>query len=185
MSGTDTNTGAGTDTTKDDAAKDTKSTDATDTNGGAGKGSDADKAHDSAEDTTGLKKALQATRKERDELAKQMRDAELAKLPELERAQTTARELTDTNAKLMQENMRMKVALDLGLTWTLAKRLTGDSEDEMRADGAELLKQFKGDDGKSTKDDPKNKVKTTNDAKKTGSTGGPGMNEILRALRKG
>lgn len=185
MSGTDTtNTGAGTDSTKDDADKAKAGTDA-DTNGGAGKGSDADKAHDSAEDTTGLKKALQATRKERDELAKQMRDAELAKLPELERAQTTARELTDENVKLKTENMRMKVALDLGLSWTLAKRLTGDTEDDMRADGAELLKQFKGDDGKSTKDDPKNKVKTTNDAKKTGSTGGPGMNEILRALRKG
>ncbi len=184
MSGDDTKSGAGAgnDSTKDDATKDTKSTDA---NGTGGTGSDADKKTDDASDTTGLKKALAATRKERDDLVKQMRDAELAKLPELERAQTQARELTDTNAKLMQENMRMKVALDLGLTWTLAKRLSGETEEEMRADGAELLKHFKGEDGKSTKDDPKNKVKTTNDAKKTGSTGGPGMNEILRALRRG
>lgn len=178
--------GTGGTDTKDDATKEGTSTDAA-KEGGKGTGSDADKAHDSAEDTTGLKKALQATRKERDELAKQMRDAELAKLPELERAQATATELTNANAKLMEENMRMKVALDLGLTWTLAKRLTGSSEEEMRADGAELLKHFKGEDGKgsATKDDPKNKVKTTNDAKKTGSTGGPGMNEILRALRRG
>ncbi len=175
-----------TDTNKtNDTAKtdDTKSTSTTDTDKGAGK-AEAGKSTEAekkvvGDDTSGLKKALQAERKTREALEKQIRDGELAKLPELERYKTLSDELTKENEKLKTENMKRRVAMELGLNWTIGKRITGDSEEDMRADGAELLKQFKQDEQK-IKDDPKNKV--TNDARKTGSTGGPSMNDKLRAL---
>lgn len=175
---TDTSKDAGK-TTTDDVAKDAGSAKAGESQeGGTADKKDADKG----EDVTGLKKALQAERKRAEALEKEKRDAELSKLPELERAQTLVKDLEAERDKLKTENMRYKIALDLGLTWTVAKRLTGETEDEMRADGAELLKQFKGEDGKG-RDDPKNKVKTpSNDAKKTGTTGGPDMNSVLRAM---
>lgn len=186
MSG-DTTGGTGTDTTKDsgtDTKVDDKATKDVDTTGGkTGEGA-TDKAK-SDEDVTGLKKALQATRKERDDLLKAQRDAELAKLPELDKAKAMVDELTKANEKLELENRRYKVGMKLGLPWSLAKRLTGDTDDEMEADGAELAKSYKIDEDKKViKDDPKNK-RPPNDAKKDGKTGTPGMNEILRALRKG
>lgn len=141
---------------------------------------DADKAPKD-DDTEGLKKALRATRKERDDLVKAQRDAEFAKLPELERAKAEAEELSKENAKLKTENMRRQVAMELGLPWNIAKRITGDTEDEMRNDGAELLKHFKADDKSAVnKDDPKNKKPPTNDAKAKGSAGQLGMSELLR-----
>jgi len=164
----------GTDTGKDGSGTDGK---ATDTNGDAKK---------DGEDTTGLKKALAETRKERDALLKAQRDAELAKLPELERAKAEVDQLTKENEKLSLENRRYKVGMKLGLPWSLAKRLTGDTDDEMEADGAELVKEYKGTDGKKVIDDPANKKKTPpNDAKKNGGSASPGMNDILRALRRG
>ncbi len=169
-----------TDTTKVvDKPKDTP-------DGGEGGNVDAAKPADKpkdADDTDGLKKALQATRKERDALIKSQRDAELAKLPELERATTQVAELTKQVEKLDVENRRYKVAMKLGLPWSIGKRLTGDTDEEMEADGAELAKTYN-DGTKKVIDDPKNK-KPPNDAKRQGSTGQPGMNDILRALRRG
>ncbi len=177
---TDANANTGDDANKGkDTGKVGDGTDAkgTDTNGDTKK---------SDEDTSGLKKALAETRKERDALLKAQRDAELAKLPELERAKAQVDELTKANEKLELENRRYKVGMKLGLPWSLAKRLTGDTDDEMEADGAELVKEYKGTDGKKVIDDPANKKKTPpNDAKKTGGSASPGMNDILRALRRG
>ena len=136
------------------------------------------------DDVAGLKKALAAERKRAGDLEKAQRDAELAKLPELERAQTEAIQLKTENEKLTKENMRLSTALKLGLSWSLGKRLHGDTPEEMEADGAELLKQYNGGATHVVPDDPKNK-RPPNDAKKTGSASKPGMNEILRALRKG
>src|SRR5690349_8373951 len=163
--------------TKEDASKDAngRSSDLQDT----GKAGSADKKSD--EDVSGLKKALKAERERADKLEKAQRDAELAKLPELERAQAEVKQLTDENEKLKTENMRQKIALSEGLPWSLAKRLSGETEDEMRADAADLLKDYKPAEKQIIKDDPKNK-KPTNDAKKSGTAGGPGMNDILRAL---
>lgn len=177
-SGNDTGTGQDADKgTKTDAdkAKDTGKEGSQET----GKATDADKSKD--DDTSGLKKALAAERKRADALEKEKRDAELSKLPELERAKAVADELTKENEKLKLENTRMKVSLDMGLPWKLAKRLSGDTEEAMREDAADLLKDYKPAEKQVLKDDPKNK-RPTNDAKKSGSAGGPGMNEILRAL---
>jgi len=122
-------------------------------------------------------------RKERDDMAKAQRDAELAKLPELERAQSEAIALKAENEKLATENMRYQVAMKLGLPWTIGKRLTGDTVEEMEADGAELAKSYKIDD-KRLIDDTANK-RPRNDAKRDGGTGKPDMNALLRAMRNG
>lgn len=135
---------------------------------------------DDKEDVSGLKKALQATRKERDDLLKAQRDAELAKLPELERAKSLVDELTKENEKLKTDNMRRQVAMELGLPWKIGKRLEGDTEDDMRADGADLLKEYKADNPQVVKDDKVNK-RPTNDAKKSGAASGHSMNDLLRA----
>lgn len=167
---------------KDDATKDASAKD--DVSHGTGTKSDADKSKD--DDVSGLKKALQAERKLREGLEKEKREVELSKLPELERAKAEAIELAAENEKLKSENLRQKIALELGLPWKLARRLSGDSEDELREDAADLLKDYKPAEKQVIRDDPKNK-RPPNDAKKSGSAGGPGMNDILRALagRKG
>lgn len=176
--GSGTDKGTGTDSKSDDKGTDKGTGGSTDDKVGSDPALKTD-------DVAGLKKALEAERKQRQTLEKAARDAELAKLPELERAQTEALTLKDENAKLTTENMRLKTGLKLGMPWSLAKRLTGDTEEEMQADASDLMKDYKGEHGKPlVKDDPKNK-RPPNDAKKTGSVGTPGMNEILRALRKG
>lgn len=168
--------------TKDDATKDANAKGADDQ---GGKGTDADKSKKddaSKDDLTGLKKALAAERKLREGLEKEKREAELSKLPELERAQAQLTELQAENEKLKTELTRRQIGMELGLPWKLARRISGDTEDEMREDAADLLKDYKPAGEQIVKDDPKNKVKTTNDAKKTGTAGKPGMNDILRAL---
>lgn len=187
MAGTDS-TDSSTDSKSTDASKDeAKTSTATGTGKDAGKeeagksGEAEKKTAAPGEDTAGLKSALQKERKTREALEKQIRDGELAKLPELERYKTLSDELTKENEKLKTENMQRRVAMELGLNWTIGKRITGETEDEMRADGAELLTQFKQDQKEKAKEDPKNKART-NDAHKTGSVGKPGMNEALRAL---
>lgn len=175
---------AATDSTKDatkdvDTSKDVK--DKEGANPEAGKDIDPKK---NADDVTGLKKALAAERKLREGFEKEKREAELSKLPELEQAKTKLADLEKENETLKTDNMRRQVAMELGLPWRLAKRIAGDTEQEMRDDGADLLKSFKGDEEKNSKDDPKNKRTPTNDAKKSGGSGGPGMNDILKALAR-
>lgn len=172
--------------TNPDANANTKEDASKDANGKAGENPDTGKASDDkskdGEDTSALKKALKAERERANALEKEKRDAELSKLPELERFKAEAEELRKDNEKLTLENTRMKIALDMGLSWKLAKRLSGETEDEMREDAADLLKDYKPAD-KLFRDDPKNK-RPPNDAKKNGSSGGPQMNDVLRALRR-
>ncbi len=133
------------------------------------------------DDVSGLKKALAAERKQREGLEKAARDAELAKLPELERAQSEAIQLRTENERLTTENMRYATAMKLGLPWSIGKRHTGDTPEEMQADGVELAKTYKVDDKKILEDD-KNK-RPPNDAKRNGGTGKPDINSLLRAMR--
>jgi len=151
---------------------------------GTGQGTDADKK--SADDAAGLKSALQKERKRADEAERKIREAELEKLPELERFKSEAERLGKENEKLTLENQKMRIGLELGLKWSVAKRITGDSEAEMRSDAADLLKELRtdtdDDKSKSTKDkdkDAANRAKT-NDGKASGSAGAAGMNELFR-----
>ncbi len=167
-----------TDSTSDDNTDD-KVEDKTVDPKDAKSGTDSKSKTDS-DDSSALKKALQAERKRADAAEKTLRDGELAKLPELERAKSVAEELTKENERLTKENMRLTIAMDLGLPWKLGKRLSGDTEEEMRADGADLLKDYKVDDSKRVPDDKANK-RPPNDAKKQGGSAKPDMNALLRA----
>jgi hypothetical protein len=173
----------GPDTSKD-AEKDTS------TNADPKAGSEKDGVKDDGksngkndDDLSGLKKALAAERKQREALEKAARDAELAKLPELERYQKENLALVDENTKLKTENMQRATAMKLGLPWAIGKRLTGETPEEMEADGLELAKSYKVDDKKLIDDKDKDNKKLPNDAKRNGGTGKPDMNAILRALR--
>lgn len=133
------------------------------------------------EDVTGLKKALKAERERADKFEKAQRDAELSKLPEIERYKSQVDELTKENQRLVTDNLRRQVAMELGLPWKIGKRLEGETEEEMRSDGADLLKEYKIDDNKLIRDDKTNKRVPTNDAKKSGGSAKLSMNELLRA----
>lgn len=176
--------------TGNESATDKTTTDANANAGGSGNDSAKDAGKDTKVDTTGddtkgLKSALQKERKAREDLERQLREQELAKLPELERFKSEADRLTKENEKLTIENQRMRIGMELGLKWSVAKRIAGDTEAEMRADAAELLRSLRNEDDeekerKTNKDrDAVNKAKT-NDAHKTGPAGKPDMNSLLR-----
>ena len=85
---------------------------------------------------------------------KRARDAE-ARVKELEDAQKTDEEKREEakaaaereGSAAKAEALRLKVALRKGLTETQAKRLVGESEEELEADADELLASFKTDEG--------------------------------------
>lgn len=169
-----------TDATKSGSSE--TSTDKGDAKGKGGTSSDADKAAaDKVADESNLKKALQAERKRADAAEKTLRDGELAKLPELERYKTLADTLSKENAELKTDNLRRQVAMELGLPWKIGKRLSGETLEEMRDDGADLAKDYKADTKTTIPDDQKNKAKT-NDTNKSGGSVGPSINDKLRAL---
>jgi hypothetical protein len=115
------------------------------------------------------------------QLEQEKKDAELSKLPELERYKTMSEALEKENKELREDNMRRQVAMEADLPWGLACRLKGKTLTEMRADAAELTKDYTPARKRLIPEDDKNKAKT-NDQAKGGKTGKPGMNEALRAL---
>jgi len=136
------------------------------------------KPEDKPKDDDGLKKALRAERVRADKAEKALREQELAKLPELERFKSENEALTKENEKLTRDNMRMKISLELKLPANLAKRLEGDTEEEMRADAADLLKDFKTEENANDKIEKK---RPPNDAAKTGKSGTThDMNTLIR-----
>jgi hypothetical protein len=167
--GTTVDAGAGTtvDTTGDakDSSADTKDAKGTASNG---------------EDTDGLKKALASERKRAEKAEKTLKDAELAKLPEIDRLNTENKDLNDQVEKLTKKNLKLEIAMDLELPWRIGKRIEGDTEEEMRSDAADLLKDYKA----SSNEDPKDRKRPANDAGKSGgSAAGTAvdMNRLLRA----
>lgn len=152
---------------------------------GTATGTGADTSTKKDDDASGLKSALQKERKRADEAERALREKSLAELPELERFKSEAERLTKENEKLQVENQRMKIGMELGLKWNVAKRISGDTEAEMREDAAELLRSMRNedDDKSSTKSKDKdavNKAKT-NDGKATGPAGKADMNTLFRA----
>jgi hypothetical protein len=139
-----------------------------------------------SDDTSNLKKALNAERQRAAKAEKALKDAELAKLPELEQLKTRTADLERDNQRLSIENRQLKIGLDLKLPSNVAARLKGETEEEMRSDATELLKHFKAeseaDNGKQDKNDGR---KPANDGKKVGPTGKPDMNALLRAAIRG
>lgn len=181
----------GTNDSKTDETK-TTSTDVNANNAGSDKadanhgGKPGDSGKDT-EDVSGLKSALKKERERADKAEKAIRDQELAKLPELERLRTENTDLSTENEKLKLENTKMKLGMELGLKWNVAKRISGDTEEDMRKDAGELLRSLRNEDDEESKRekekkdrDAVNKAKT-NDGAKSGGTGGRDMNALLRA----
>lgn len=95
-------------------------------------------------------KALEAQLADLKPLADAARAAEDANKTEVQR-------LTEENAQLKKDlgtatvtGARLKVALDKGLTATQAKRLVGDTEEELAADADELLEDLGAKPGEGT-----------------------------------
>lgn len=97
------------------------------------------------------KKALDAERKARRDAETKAKDLETRLQAIEDKDKTEVDRLTDENAKLKADlatatvgGARMRVALEKGLTATQAKRLVGDTEDELLADADELLADLGG-----------------------------------------
>ena len=96
------------------------------------------------------KKALDAERrekraalKERDELAARLKEIEDADKTESTRAIERAEAAEKAAAAAEARALRLEVASEKGLTPAQAKRLVGETRDELEADASELLETFK------------------------------------------
>ena len=123
----------------DDKSKETEENKSTDTEDK--KKSDTD---DKATDGEEKWKAL-ARKHERDLKAalKKIQDAEDADKTEAQKAADRATQAESDAKAARAEAARLKVALRKGLTETQAKRLVGETEEEMESDADELLESFK------------------------------------------
>ena len=75
--------------------------------------------------------------------ATRLAEIEAASKSEQEKAADTARTATERADKAERELLRLRVASEKGLTASQAKRLQGDTEDDLRADADELVAEFK------------------------------------------
>ncbi|WP_297572223.1 hypothetical protein [uncultured Actinomyces sp.] len=87
-----------------------------------------------AADLESVLKSLRKKNRENQNLRKRVKDAE-------ENAKDASTLKTD-NQRLATENMRLTVAVNHGLPMELAKRLVGQTVEEMEADAADMLKLF-------------------------------------------
>ncbi len=87
-----------------------------------------------AADLESVLKSLRKKNRENQNLRKRVKDAE-------ETAKDADTLKTD-NQRLATENMRLTVAVNHGLPMELAKRLVGQTVEEMEADAADMLKLF-------------------------------------------
>lgn len=126
---------------------------------------------DDGDDEFDRERALSTIRRQRkSEAEKDRQIKELrAKVQEFEDAGKSDAERRDEklastekeNGSLKSENARLKVALDLRLTASQAKRLVGETEEELKADAEELLASFGGkkDEGGGKRSRPKENLK--------------------------
>lgn len=75
--------------------------------------------------------------------AKKLEEIESANKTELEKAQSAAKTAEEKATGLERDLMRLRVAIRKSLNETQAKRLVGDSEEELEADADELLSTFR------------------------------------------
>lgn len=89
-----------------------------------------------------LVKALASIKEERNELRDTVAEFEDAQKSEQERLTDRNEQLTQKLTSVEKEAARLRVALRKGLTETQAKRLVGDTEEELEEDADELLASF-------------------------------------------
>lgn len=121
---------------------------------------------------------LAAERDRRQAAENKIREAELAKLPELERAQAKLQEAEARAAAAERKLMQRAVADRMKLPAELAETLVGESEKDMEAHAAKLAPYFR---QPGSDQEPNNDPKPPNDAKRKGSAGKPTMSELIRA----
>lgn len=103
---------------------------------------DISKLQKEAEKWKALARQNEARAKENAEKAKAFDEAQEAGKSEAEKAQSQLAKLQAEASTLARENARLTVAMSKGLTPDQAKRLIGDTIEEMEADADELLKAF-------------------------------------------
>jgi hypothetical protein len=98
---------------------------------------------------TNLREDVAKSKKANGELAAKVKDFEDASKTEQERAAEAAQTATQQAEAATREAARLRIALKKGLTETQAKRLVGDTEEELEKDADDLLESFKDDEGES------------------------------------
>jgi hypothetical protein len=83
---------------------------------------------------------------DREALAQKVQQHEDATKSDTQKLEEKATSAEQRASKAEQEAARLRVALKKGLTETQAKRLVGESEEELENDAEELLASFKSDD---------------------------------------
>lgn len=97
---------------------------------------------------------------EKGQLTEKVSEAEKAKMSDLERAQTEAREAAAERDALRVENVKLKVIGAKGVPANLAKFITGSNEQEISASADELLAAINGA-GNGGQQDQRNPLQTT------------------------
>lgn len=100
---------------------------------------------------------------ERDTLAKKVKEQEDASKSDEEKREERATTAETKAAALEREAARLRIAMRKGLTETQAKRLVGDTEEELEKDADDLLESFKDEgegDGDANRRTPKPRLRT-------------------------
>lgn len=134
---------------------------------------DADKAKAKIKQTNSEAANLRKRLKELEPLAKKAEELEESQKSESQKL-TDAKTAAEKEAvKAGQEAARLRVALKKGLTEVQAKRLIGESEEELEADADELLESFKPSDSKKADEESleDKKSETPKGGERSGATG--------------
>jgi hypothetical protein len=128
-------------------------------------GADADFDPDKAwKLITNLRTDVEKVKQERDQLKQKVLEHENASKTEQEKSAERAATAEKDAADAKRDASRLRIAVKKGLTETQAKRLVGDTEEELEADADELVASFKSDDDggekPTTKTRPKENLRT-------------------------
>jgi hypothetical protein len=155
-----------------------------------------EKPNEEAESELDLERAkakISKANSEAQNLRKRLKELEplAAKAKELEEASKSAEEKAAERAssaetraqKAESEAARLRVALKKGLTETQAKRLVGETEEELEADADELVASFKSeDDGQEPKRLPRERLRPgATPSAETDEGVEPGLNRLTHA----
>jgi hypothetical protein len=132
---------------------------------------DADKAKAKISKVNSEAANLRKRLKELEPMASKAKELEEAQKSESQRL-TEAKTVAEKEAvKASQEAARLRVALKKGLTEIQAKRLIGETEEELEADADELLESFKPKDDPDKKSPEDEKSEPPKGGERSGATG--------------
>lgn len=101
---------------------------------------------------TNLRGDVDKAKKRGDELASKVKQFEDSTKSEQEKAAEAAQAAQQQAEAATREAARLRIALKKGLTETQAKRLVGDTEEDLEKDADDLLSSFKDDDSSGDDD---------------------------------